>query len=72
MIVVRVVADSRLEAGKTCRLETSIKFAETTNSVGDIMRECSQQWTIIADEEEIQQHVGELMWFVTALFRFRG
>jgi len=71
-ILARVLADSRLEAGKTCRFDSTSKLTDTTNSVGEIIREYAQLWTVVEDEKVIQERVEELQWFVTTAFGLGG
>lgn len=71
-ILARVLADSRLEAGQTCRFESTSKFTDTLESTGDIIREYAELWTVEEDEKVIQERVEELQWFVTTAFGLGG
>lgn len=71
-ILGRVLADPRLAAGQTCRFETQPKFFESMNNGGHVIRKHAEQWTVGTGEEEIQQAVEELTWFVTAIFGVGG
>jgi hypothetical protein len=71
-ILARILADERLEAGKTCNKESATKFDDTMNSAGDIIREYASLWTVSENEKEIQERVEELAWFVTLLFGAGG
>lgn len=71
-ILGRIFADPRLAAGQACSFETYPKFFDTINNAGNIIREYAEQWTVGTEEEEIQQRVEELTWFVTAAFGIGG
>ncbi|QRV93547.1 hypothetical protein RhiJN_21565 [Ceratobasidium sp. AG-Ba] len=71
-ILARVLADSRLEAGQTCRFESTQKFTDTLDSTGDIIREYAELWTVEEDKKVIQDRVEELQWFVTTAFGLGG
>ncbi|KAG8742800.1 hypothetical protein FRC10_000910 [Ceratobasidium sp. 414] len=71
-ILARVLADSRLEAGQTCRFESMSKYVDTLDSTGDIIREYAELWTVDEDEKVIQERVEELQWFVTTAFGLGG
>jgi len=71
-ILSRVLADERLEAGKTCSHDSTSKFSDTLGSVGDIIREYASLWVVNANEKEIQERVEELSWFVAVAFGLGG
>ncbi|KAF8597037.1 hypothetical protein BDV93DRAFT_562709 [Ceratobasidium sp. AG-I] len=71
-ILSRVLADSRLGAGNTCRFESESKFTDTLKGAGEILREYAELWTVGSGKEEIQERVEELQWFVAVLFGLGG
>ncbi|KAG9118339.1 hypothetical protein FRC07_007201, partial [Ceratobasidium sp. 392] len=71
-VLARVLADSRLEAGQTCRFESTSKFTDTLESTGEIIREYAELWTVEENEKVIQERVEELQWFVTTAFGLGG
>ncbi|KAG8769651.1 hypothetical protein FRC12_004828 [Ceratobasidium sp. 428] len=71
-ILARVLADSRLEAGQTCRFESTQKLTDTLDSTGDIIREYAELWTVEEDKKIIQERVEELQWFATTAFGLGG
>ncbi|CAE6463738.1 unnamed protein product [Rhizoctonia solani] len=71
-ILARMLADDRLKAGVACKKETSIRSEEVIRNVGGILREYASLWTITEDENDIQQRIEELNWFVTLLFGVGG
>ncbi|ELU38606.1 hypothetical protein AG1IA_07374 [Rhizoctonia solani AG-1 IA] len=71
-ILARILEDDRLEAGKTCAKDSTAKFTDTINSVGDIIREYASLWKVSEDEKEIQERVEELAWLVTLMFGIGG
>ncbi|KAG8706831.1 hypothetical protein FRC09_002178 [Ceratobasidium sp. 395] len=71
-ILARVLADSRLEAGQTCRFESTQKLTDTLDSTGDIIREYAELWTVEEDKKIIQERVEELQWFAATAFGLGG
>ncbi|KDN34683.1 hypothetical protein RSAG8_12232, partial [Rhizoctonia solani AG-8 WAC10335] len=71
-ILARILADERLEAGKTCTRESDTKFTDTINNAGDIIREYASLWKVSEDEKEIQERVEELAWLVALMFGAGG
>jgi hypothetical protein len=71
-ILARILEDDRLAAGKTCTHDSTAKFTDTVNSVGDIIREYASLWKVGEDEKEIQERVEELAWLVAVMFGMGG
>ncbi|CAE6470656.1 unnamed protein product [Rhizoctonia solani] len=71
-IVSRMLADDRLKAGAACSQDMNVLSSEVLKNVGGILREYASLWTIAEDEQEIQERVEELNWFVTLLFGVSG
>ncbi|CAE6434895.1 unnamed protein product [Rhizoctonia solani] len=71
-ILARILADERLEAGKTCTRDSDTKFTDTINNAGDIIREYASLWKVSEDEKEIQERVEELAWLVALMFGAGG
>ncbi|KAH7323331.1 hypothetical protein B0J17DRAFT_604787 [Rhizoctonia solani] len=71
-ILAKVLADPRLEAGKTCTRSSLFKFTETLESVGSIIRDYALLWTVAEDELEIKERLEELTWCVSVIFGLGG
>ncbi|KAJ1299799.1 hypothetical protein OPQ81_000698 [Rhizoctonia solani] len=71
-ILARILADERLEAGKTCKKESTSKVNDTLNTVGDIIKDYASLWKVSEEENEIQERVEELAWLVTLMFGLGG
>lgn len=71
-ILSRILADDRLKAGTACGQDMNVLSSEVLKNAGGILREYASLWNITEGEQEIQERVEELNWFVTLLFGVGG
>lgn len=72
-ILAHMLGDDRLKAGVACnKVEPLLRLEEVLKNVGGIIREYASLWTINEDENDIQERVEELNWFVTLIFGLGG